>query len=533
MRKARVWIGGAATAVLAAAMSLPAVASGSTSSAGSSHPHINCGNDVALCTEIADSDEAFGHYVGHDEPSLLFYSNEAGSGNRMMYSGILPKEPSPTNVPGKHVYDFEYYPAIWFGMAMCDTQSYPETTRTCLPDSNRNIVRAGDPYHPGAAYMELQFYPPGYVQQWNGFSCSATQWCVALTIDSYARNPVTDQNLNASCQSKVGIEYVNFAFLTHNGKPTGPPNPVNFNPNTSGHPNPARDLFLNQGDHYSVTLHDTSSGLRAVVTDTTTGQSGYMTASAANGFGQVKFAPTGTTCQNIPYNFHPMYSTSSVDTTVPWAAATYNVAIDTEIGHFDYCSKVDTSTGGCSGYEGIGKNREKSDGDDFGCFPGSASTLIRIGGCEAANVGYDGTSYLKDWPNGSSSRPTATVFTSPMTGMNYNMQYSQMAFNTDLPAIEGDLGTCNNSTGAGCSRIPTTDDGTPAAFYPYYTSGHALGGCAWTIGQNYPGFSTNSYGKHAQYGHLLKVTYIEPHGHSVSAYEDFQNILPNNPCPAG
>ena len=121
------------------------------------------------------SNSVFGHYVGHDEPSVLFYSNKSGSGNEMQYSGSLPVEPSPTNVPGKHVYTFEYTPAFWFGMAMCDTQSYPELVDTCVPDSNANIVNpAKSPYHPGTAYMELQFYPPGYVQQWNGYSCSQT-----------------------------------------------------------------------------------------------------------------------------------------------------------------------------------------------------------------------------------------------------------------------------------------------------------------------------------------------------------------------
>ncbi len=63
-----------------------------------------------------------------------------------------------------------------------------------------------------------------------------------------------------------------------------------------------------------------------------------MTASAANGFGQVKFDPNGTSCQNIPYNFHPMYSTSSEKTRDTWAAGSYNVGYDTEIGHFDFCN---------------------------------------------------------------------------------------------------------------------------------------------------------------------------------------------------
>ena len=229
-------------------------------------------------------------------------------------------------------------------------------------------------------------------------------------------------------------------------------------------------------------------GLQAVVKDTTNGTSGSMTASAANGFGQVKFAPSPSTqCKNIPYDFHPMYATSSTATTVPWAAATYNVAFDTEIGHFDYCSAVDATTGTCTGTEGLASNREPADGDDAGCWPGSASGLIQINGCEGSNVGYDGTSYLADWPNGSSARPTPFIFTSPLTGASYNTNYSSVGFNTDLPAIEDQLGTCNTSTGAGCSIIPPTDDGTPAQFYPYYTTGTALGGCAWTVGQNYPG----------------------------------------------
>jgi len=523
-----------------AALAVPAALAGggltssASSSAAKAPTHIDCSNtNRFICTEVRDSEAVFGHYVGHDEPSVLFYSNKNGSGNEMAYTGTLPTEPSPTNVPGKHNYTFQYAPAFWFGMAMCDTQSYPELVNTCLPDSNANIVNpAKSPYHPGAAYMELQFYPPGYVQQWNGFSCSGTQWCVALTIDSLALNPVTGQQLNSTCESTVGEEYVNFAYLTHSGKPQGPPNPVNFQALASGTPDPHKVEFLNQGDSFAVQLHDTPHGLQAVVTDTTNGTSGSMTASAANGFGQVKFAPSPSTqCKNIPYDFHPMYATSSTATTVPWAAATYNVAFDTEIGHFDYCSKVDTTTATCSANEGAGSNTEVWDYDDAGCWPASASSLIKIGGCEGSNVGYDGPSYLSDWPNGSSSRPTAFIFTSPLTGTGYNTNYASVGFNTDLPAIEGDLGTCNNSTGAGCTIIPPTDDGTPAQFYPYYTTGTALGGCAWTVGQNYPGFSTDNYGAHHQYGQLLKVTYTSVGGGSSAAYEDFQNNLANNPCP--
>jgi hypothetical protein len=521
--------------VVACALGVPAITA-TAASAGYRHgrPYINCADNTrGLCTEVNDSSQVFGHYVGHDEPTVLYWSHTPGSGNQMVYNGILPKEPAPTNIPGKRSYDFQLYPAIWFGMVLCDTQSYPETVRKCAPDSDRNITKPGSPYHAGAAYMELQFYPPGYVQQWNGFSCSATRWCAALTIDSLAIDPYTGTQLNNTCAGKVGLEYVNFAYLTHSGKPQGPPNPVDFTPGASGNPNPHKVFFLNQGDHFALTLHDTQHGLQASVKDKTTRQSGSMTASAANGFGQVKYAPTGTSCTNIPYSFHPMYSTSTPQTTVPWAAATYNVAVDTEVGHFDFCSKVDTTTGTCVGDEGVGSNKEPADSDDYGCFAPSQSTLIKIGGCEGENLGYDGTSYLPDWPNGTASRPTPFMFTSPLSGAAYNTNYPRIAFNTDLPDIESGNGYCNTQTGAGCSLYPQTDDnGAPAAFYPYYTTGTVGGACYWAPGQDVPGFSTSDYGKNTQYGSLLKVTYPELHGTISRSYNDFQGVLPDNPCPA-
>src|SRR5579864_123388 len=252
-----------------AALAVPAALAGSglnnaaASLSSSKVPtHIDCSDTARfICTEVRNSESVFGHYVGHDEPSVLFYSNTAGSGNQMAYKGVLPKEPTPTNVPGKHVYTFQYAPAFWFGMAMCDTQSYPELVKDCVPDSNVNIVNpAKSPYHPGAAYMELQFYAPGYVQQWNGFSCSPTQWCVALTIDSLSLNSLTGQQNNATCESVTGEEYVNFAYLTHSGIPQGPPNPVQFQALASGTPDPHKVEFLNQGDSFTVQLHDTTHG---------------------------------------------------------------------------------------------------------------------------------------------------------------------------------------------------------------------------------------------------------------------------------
>ncbi len=205
-RRRLTWLAGVTAAALAVALGVPAAAATAAPS-GYGHgqrPYIDCAGTHALCPEVGNSKHVFGYYVGHDEPTVLFYSHVRGSGNQMVYRGVLPKEPPPTNVPGKHTYDFQYYPAFWFGMVMCATQSAPLTVKNCAPDSDRNITRPGDPYHAGAAYMELQFYPPGYIKQWNGFSCSATKWCVALTIDSLAQNFFTGQQLNSTCASQSG-----------------------------------------------------------------------------------------------------------------------------------------------------------------------------------------------------------------------------------------------------------------------------------------------------------------------------------------
>jgi hypothetical protein len=536
------WAAAVAAGALAAVMGYPAASAGAAAGARAvkpaPHPHVDCSKSATMCTEVADSEQVFGegNYVGHDEPSLLFYSNVPGSGNRMQYAGVIPTDPPATPIVGKRSYNFMLAATFWYGMALCDTQSYPLTVKTCQPDSDSNIVPPGNPRHAGTAFMELQFYPPGYVQQFDGFSCSARQWCVAMTIDSLSINPVTGQALNDTCQSQVGVEPVNFAYLTNSGTPQGPPNPVNFDPIASGKPNPAKDLFLNPGDQYTVTLHDTAHGLQAVVHDTTTGQTGSMTASADNGFGQVKFAPNpSTTCKNIPYDFHPMYSTSSPLTRVPWAAHSYNVAFDDEIGHFDYCSNVPARFGSCTGREGT--TGEVVDGDDNYCFPASAATLVHVSGCLDTNSGFDGQSYQKLWPDGNLGlHPSPILFTSPQTGASYSIDYAQVAFEADLPRIEDSAvspgNNCDRSTGAGCTRIPLTDDHTPATFYPYFSSGNAMGGCAWTIGQNVPGFTTNDYGKNNQFGALLSLAYTDVGGGVVHRFNDFRKVI-TNPCTSG
>jgi hypothetical protein len=508
-----------------------------------------------MCAEVQNPEEVFGedNYVGHDEPSLAFYSNRPGAGNHMTYSLRLPRDPTPDNpnAVGKS-FQFELNGTFWLGMALCATQSYPEQVSTCTPDSDSNIVDpAVSPNHPGTAFVELQFYPPGWVPwpTWQvavgASACDPTKWCAAMNIFSLAEDPVAGTLLNPTCAAHVGIEYVNFAFVTKNGRPTAPPNPVDSTTATFT-PDPQRDLFMSSGDHLRVSLHDTPNGLQAVIHDLTSDQTGSMTASAANGFGQVQYDPTGTSCTEIPYDFHPMYSTSSEQTRVIWAAHTTNISFSDEIGHFENCNGpnpipatpfgVDANgnpiTCPAGDTEGFGSNTSPTDADDDFCFPGSEALRIHVNGCTDTNVGFDSFDYQPVWPDGNRAlHPEPVRFSSPLIGGSNGVNYSRAAFEADLPRIE--TNTCNRTTGAGCTLIPTTDKGTPAAFYPFFSTlqpGGEGNTCLWAFGNDLPG-ATSDFGRNAQYGSLLSSTYLRfgGGGSTVNFINNFRQIL-QNPC---
>jgi hypothetical protein len=528
---------------------------------------LNC-EYSSICAEVANPAEVFDTpYVGHDEPSLVFYSDKPGSGNRMSYDLTLPRDPSPKNptTPGKS-YQFQLNGALWFGMAMCDTQSYPEQVSTCTPNSDSNIVDpAVSPNHPGTAFMEMQFYPPGWVPwpTWavavGASACDATKWCAAMNIFSLSQDPVNRTVQNATCANLVGFEYLNFAFITRNGAAQAPANPVDSTLTTFT-PDPEKDLFMKSGDRLRVSFADTDNGLRVVVNDLTAGDSGSMTASAANGFAQVKYDPTGTSCDAIPYDFHPMYSTSSEQTRVIWAAHTYNVSFSDEIGHFENCegpTAIPATPFGldaagnvvrcpAGNTEGFGSKVKPTDRDDTWCFPASEALRIHINGCTGTNTGFDSLGYQPVWPDGNTRlHPEPILFSSPLTGEDYDVNYQRVAFEADLPRIE--FGRCNRTTGAGCTLVPFDDQGNPVAFYPTFSTvggggsgdrgtrssgenGGSGSGCLWGFGGALPG-TTNDFGRQAQWGSLLLTTYLSGHG-TINRFNNFRQILAN-PCPAG
>jgi hypothetical protein len=515
----------------------------------------NCSEGLAICTEVQNSIGYNGAYTGHDEPSLLFYSQTPGSGNSNLYRLTLPTDPKtlPNQSGTGGTWNFQNQIALWFGMAMCDNQSFPEFTNApCTPDNDANIFDgtnpAGPDYigkHPGTAFMEMQFYPPGWSSWPAGVSCDATQWCAALTIDSLNQDGNSGVVNNADCLSRVGVEPVSFAFITKSGIPQAPPDPLSaFSPPfAASTPDATKDLFMNSGDKLTVDMHDTPAGFQVVIHDLTTGQSGSMTASAANGFQQILFEPTSSTCHQAPYSYHPMYATSSEHTRVPWAAHTYNIAFDDEIGHFEYCSNA-AEDGSCT--DPGTQDSAGLDGDDFGCFNPDDSLLVMIGGCIASDSDFDGVSYGLNWPGSGPSpgqdskyHPSPITFTSPL--FNGSQNYSRVAFETDLPRIEApdSGGICNRFTGENCVNPPPG-----AAFYPIFTTAVSSpypgvkpgpgGACVWHIGgANIPA-TTNTFGgdSAAEYGPLLFSFYPGPNPATRLRTNNFRNVLSTNPCPA-
>ncbi len=534
----------------------------------------DCDEGGILCTEVLDSIGYNGRYTGHDEPSILFYSNVAGAGNQMTYRLRLPREPStlPTQDGTGGTFNFQLHPAFWVGLAMCDDQSYPNPGGSnvganipCKPDSDDNIYDSSDPNdahfigkHPGSAFMEMQFYPP----DWIGAGCAdpnhPTQWCSALNIDSLSTNANTGQLNNASCLNQAGgEEYVNFALITKSGTPVGPPSPLLANGSTF---TPTPDvLFYNGGDWLRITLQDTAHGLQITILDETTGEQGSMTTSAANGFAEILFDPTGN-CDsqaellrhNVPTDFHPMYATSSEHTRVPWAAHSYNVSFSDEIGHFEYCNAVDSEGGSCTA-DGVGdldSGLPPGAEDDFGCFSADFSAFfgfLPITGCTSTDFDFDGVPYKLVWPG--TGKNTAmdralhaepVQFKSPVfqdaDGASRN--YSRVGFETDLPRIESNTNPpCQRHLANPSDPNPGQDCVNPAKgaeFYPIFTTKNGGAACLWQLGgPKLPGTS-NKFGgtSSAEYGPLLVLAYPVSPGPAVSLrYNDFRRVLDENPCP--
>src|SRR5213592_1123889 len=78
---------------------------------------LDCDEPGSLCTEPLDAIGYGGAYTGHDEPSLLFYSDVPGAGNSNLYRLRLPTDPhlQPVQDGSGSTWNFQLHPATWLG----------------------------------------------------------------------------------------------------------------------------------------------------------------------------------------------------------------------------------------------------------------------------------------------------------------------------------------------------------------------------------------------------------------------------------
>jgi hypothetical protein len=436
--------------------------------------------------------------------------------------------------PGNDVtHFFELSIAPWFSMDLCDPKSTPLIPCTPVSDANaptESFAGGGD------AFMELQFYPPGFAPFADSISCDDTHWCSALNIDSL--ECTADISVcNPNCE-----EPVNFAFIQHDGNPTGPPSPqdsdlATFTPNGD-------TLLMSPGDTIVIHIFDArlkggGRALEVTETDLTNHTSGFMIASAANGFMNTNGIVDGqpADCSGTPFNFEPEYSSAAANNIIPWGFGAYNINSEFEIGHFEPCKKItgpqeftdegftDTYWTNCKGpYEAGNDSKVNPDlePDDSPCYPfgdthGGTTAPNLVTGCDVffdaiGDLDYDGTSYRADWPTSAypGKFPGAIAQAQPTTG--WGKGYPQIQFVTDLSATEEG---CDVSSGEGCVMPPPG----PGNFYPYWTLARDRElGCTWQFGN--AGGTGQSFGGDAQWGTVTPT--------SIGAFQS--DIKPNPDC---
>jgi hypothetical protein len=461
-----------------------------------------------------------GRYIGHDEPLVRFLSPAAGSGNNVTFNETLGMDPlgAPTvNHPGSDRSKYvELTIAPWFGMALCNPFSYPQLP--CQPKSDVNApasvnapVPAGQYPGAGSSFLEMQFYPPGQGPFIDNVSCDNTHWCASLHIND-AECTVNFGVCNTHCE-----EPTNFAFIQTNGVPTGPPSPQLSDVATNT-PN-GDTLLMNPGDRLRIHLWDApvpghagQHALETSIQDLTTGKTGFMQASAANGF----MATDMSDCGGIPFNYEPEYNTAAVNNIVPWAADQLAVGTEFEIGHFEPCNSLtkpfsvnlvlpgvtDVTWNQCHGvYEKTAPPDKGTPetGDAF-CYPRGdthfgLSPPNSVTGClddvfQNGDLDFDGSGYWTEWPTSTVPNIYPSTFLQSLPASVGGNSYPQFQFQTDAALSES---TCNFPDPTGCVVPPPN---APGQFYPHWTLSN---GCRLEFGNMSNG---NSYGNEQQYGSI-------------------------------
>ena len=166
--------------------------------------------------------------------ALRFTSHRPGpaAGGLTSITSRLPQDPpKPPKQDGTGgTWDFQLRATFWLSITMCDTESSPNYTKSCKPNSDANArFRSNDPRSPqlhrevarGTPSWNSSSTQPGWVPQFDGFGCTATKWCANMTIDSLSDQDNTgiapEQRLSRGTTSSVGEEPINWAYITKSG----------------------------------------------------------------------------------------------------------------------------------------------------------------------------------------------------------------------------------------------------------------------------------------------------------------------------
>jgi len=270
-----------------------------------------------------------GKYIGHDEPDMTF-PLKPGRGRGTTSPGTRRCRSTPRRhrlsarpeamcplvraLLGAPVLDGDVRPLLVPAAAVC---AQVGRQRSDLPQGFKLPEQNSYP-GAGSAVMEMQLYPPGNPPSSTTRAAADAGWCAAMTIDSLE---CTDQY--ATCQPACE-EPINYAFIQTNGVPTGPAGPGDSDFDTAV---PNKDtLIMKPGDRISVHMFDAPApkvkgalggrdAFEVVINDLTQNTSGFMQASAANGFQYIDM-----NCDTAAANWQPEYNTATSGNIIPWAA---------------------------------------------------------------------------------------------------------------------------------------------------------------------------------------------------------------------
>ena len=276
----------------------------------------------------------------HDVPV-----RQPGSGNDVTWTRPYRADPSaaPTDAnPGHDV-------AHWFELSprlgtrwRCATPT-PTRRLSCTPESDTNApdVPSGNQCangYPGggSAFMEMQFYPPGFPPFVDGIGCDDTHWCAALTIDSLECTYGF-----ATCNTELrGTSQLRASSRRTASRP-GPPSPQKADLDTDT-PEPG-DAADEPGRLIQVHMFDApvpgERGQRAfevVIDDLTTHQIGLH---------------AGVSHQRVREHIDQQVRGHAVQLParvqhrgqgqhIPWAALQTNISTEYETGHWESCASL-------------------------------------------------------------------------------------------------------------------------------------------------------------------------------------------------